>query len=881
MLYLDRPIGPLRGLQIYRDHADLNQFYFVPERPRLALNDGEPEFIFLKYARDITDNPNFDPKMKESLGGGLLAFTVDLSVDDDILAEVKGELSQFSGGGPIALSPIPFEDGEVRLSILKQGDNSETTLTGTGSLKIFEETWGATKPSIFGNNRATFGIALSQEGATLMEAALKQGISLIGVVYDLKFLGMRPAFNVKVTADYHRIYNHFEAELGATGTIQAVSLAADIGVGFQKLEDDGAIKVEVTQFTDDTDLKRQAEEATRWAREKITEDLFKSSLTPPSFMTRQRQDPLSALMNAFSAGLGGAVGSVLPNPRVPATVGGSSGSGSSGSGSSGSGSTGSGTGSGSGTGTTTGTGTTGSTTGSTTGTGSGTGTATGNSANGSSNGTGSSTGEGGSARLASPNNHVENPASQQSSSNGTSDGGGGASSIAPFRVAFSLRYYRQEELKHRVFEYSMQAAEKRTACPQGLFTTVIEGKDLSDRIVFVNLDDPEFQRLVADVGVVCDWDHDGVDLVKISLEYPGDLAAHQQPSHIDGYTFSPTDTDREVFNSWLNAQKDMSYRYQADVHFKSNSPWVGRDSVLHGNWQTTRDRQLVFNPLDQIGLMALNIVADNSVDFSKISQVIVETEYDDPENQFRAEQSFLLTPDKRTDTWKLRLSNRHHRAFRWRAIYALKDNVEVTTDWVNSSETTVVVSNPYQGSRKLRLTPAVKAAEILEAIVDITYEEPNGYRLALQEVFTPDNIRGRTLTLDTISPNPGPYHYAITIVRANGSVYSSDEVESDLGAVVVDDKDGRVVALNIKLLGEPFRWEPLYALELQLWTEDELIDSLLFTQSQAQDRTYLLGLPEETPLRYQWRTVSYLRNGTRQESPFQLEQDTNVLVPLG
>ena len=70
MLYLDSPIGPINGLMIYRDHQDPDMFYYVPERPRLALNDGTPEFVFLKYRRDITDNADFDPDKDESLGGG-------------------------------------------------------------------------------------------------------------------------------------------------------------------------------------------------------------------------------------------------------------------------------------------------------------------------------------------------------------------------------------------------------------------------------------------------------------------------------------------------------------------------------------------------------------------------------------------------------------------------------------------------------------------------------------------------------------------------------------------------------------------------------------------------------------------------------------------
>src|SRR4051794_7908860 len=119
MLYLDRPIGPVRGLMIYGDHADPNAFYYVPERPRLARNDGVPEFVFLKYRRDITDNPAFDADTKQALGGGFLAFTVDLGVEDDELKLVKKELARFSGGDAVKLSPIQFRKGTVRLTITK------------------------------------------------------------------------------------------------------------------------------------------------------------------------------------------------------------------------------------------------------------------------------------------------------------------------------------------------------------------------------------------------------------------------------------------------------------------------------------------------------------------------------------------------------------------------------------------------------------------------------------------------------------------------------------------------------------------------------------------------------------------------------------------
>ena len=243
MLYLDSPIGPINGLMIYRDHQDPDMFYYVPERPRLALNDGTPEFVFLKYRRDITDNADFDPDKDESLGGGFLAFTVDLGVTDEQLDDMKRELRRFADGD-IKLAPIQFRKGSVRLSISKDAADADGAAANEPrGLTFFEEVYGTSKPSLFGFNRATFSLILSREGATLFEAALRAGISPVGVIYDLEFLGLRPAFNVRITADYRRIYDHLEVEFGARGQIQMVSLAAEIAAAFQKLRDEGHIKV--------------------------------------------------------------------------------------------------------------------------------------------------------------------------------------------------------------------------------------------------------------------------------------------------------------------------------------------------------------------------------------------------------------------------------------------------------------------------------------------------------------------------------------------------------------------------------------------------------------------------------------------------------------
>ena len=255
-------------------------------------------------------------------------------------------------------------------------------------------------------------------------------------------------------------------------------------------------------------------------------------------------------------------------------------------------------------------------------------------------------------------------------------------------------------------------------------------------------------------------------------------------------------------------------------------------------------------------------------------------EYNDQENDFKVEHSFLLSSEKITDEWKLRLSNRNHRSFRWRAIYALADNVETVTDWVNTNDTSVIISEPFRGMRRIRLVPTVKADDIIEAVVDLTYEGPGGYSKTFQEVFDPTNLRGRTLTINTLLDDPAKYRYSITIVRADGSFYESDEQESDLGVIIVDDKDGKVEKLTIKSLLDANQWKDLYAVELQIKGEDDNIESILLTEAQSADREFLMGFAMDAAIVYHWRTIAYPKTGIHKVSEFRTENDKQLVVTL-
>ena len=833
MLYLDQPIGPLRGLMIYRDHEDKGLFYYGKDSPRLSLINGRPEFMFLKYRRDITDNPDFQEG--DSLGGGYIAFTVDLGVDEAVLNQVKGDLRKFAEG-EVKLAPIPYRDGTVRLSWAKDAAQ-ETPGEGGGEgpeanepapprgMKLFEEIMGTTQPSLMGDNRATFALLVDREAATLLEAGIRTGLSPISVIYSLSFLGLRPAFRVKVTANYKRIYNHLETELGVRGQIQAISLAADIQAAFQKLKDKGEVKVEVMNFTDDSDLKQKADEAWQWFEQKMLNDFFEPALDPPSFMTRTTGGGLGMLgqlQNLFGslnppAQTGGTLAPALGAPTTAApTV---------------------------------------------------------------------APAPAGLSDNVPPTSQTNQTLAAANAGSGGAHGPSGAAGMAPFQVAFSLKFFHQEEERERVFDYSMQSAVEQKAAPQGMFGSVVDGFALHRMIREVNLDDDFFNRLIVGVSMGADLTNTGISAVAVNLEYPGERKANETAEHVDGFLFrageAQTGDGVRTFTTFLNKERDLDYRYQMDVTFTPNSEFVGKDSQVRTGWIVARERQLTLSPLDQVELMDVEI-ALGDMDTEEIVQVEVELEYDDPGSGFRVEKTVLMKPNNPPVRWKLRLGNDAKREYRFRRRYFFKTgNVQLQTDWETTQDPALIINEPFQGERNVRLFPLLDANNLLEAVVDLDYHEPQtGYRRKFQRVLTGPVLAGQSIVIPTVLPDPAPISFEATIIHADGSVFQSGTITTPDNVALVSEGAGTTQRIRVRLPNNSVGALVAIKVDLTGMGEEPDTTTALFTPSQTADQTVALAQPAANQMRYTYQVTGYDFQGQPIAGATGQTGDQTFIVPL-
>ncbi|MCY7279039.1 MAG: hypothetical protein LH702_36210, partial [Phormidesmis sp. CAN_BIN44] len=274
MLLVGNKTLTIDNTTVFADHADPNQFWYLPRPVKLARRgaDKQVSFTFIKYKPAAV--------AAGAKGGGFLMFDVDLQLEPKLEQRILSKLSAVAPDRP-KLSAVSFDEGTVQCVALNLQGSSGTTASASlpGTFNAVEKVLGATVPSMDATNSATFSLTLSQEGAIILEQAFEQGTTPVGVVYDLKYTGMRPALDIKITADLKRVYNHFSASLSG----QYYFFKLGIEAGFEKLVQDGAIKIEVVNYSSASDRAEKEKWALDFFKDNLLKDWFEPTLTPGEF----------------------------------------------------------------------------------------------------------------------------------------------------------------------------------------------------------------------------------------------------------------------------------------------------------------------------------------------------------------------------------------------------------------------------------------------------------------------------------------------------------------------------------------------------------------------------------------------------------------------
>jgi hypothetical protein len=802
VLRLGEGVETIEGITVYPDHADPSQYWCLPGPVSLARRaDGHAQFTFIKYK----------PAAVEAgvKGGGFLMFTAALTLDPKTESKIRSKLH--SEGGPPKLTAVQFDEGTVQcVSLNLQGaGGTHAAAAAEGTFNAVETILGATTPALIGDNAALFGLTLSQEGATILEQALEEGFTPIGVIYDLKFTGLRPALDVKITADLERCYKQFSATLEA----QVWVIKAGIDAGFEKLVQDGAIKIEVTNFSTEADRADKEKWALDFFKDKLLADWFTPTLSPGTLAGSQpgagtTPKPATAPTpaappspSATHAGGGaqqpapaapppppapghappaasGAAPAASPHPTPAGGGGAASPPPAPGAG----------------------------------GTPTGTPPPAGASpppAPGASSPTASAPppgapagGGGGAPPPASP------PPAAQPAGHGPPPPpaggvtpplpGGGHATVPPVpggvtppvpgggkqpaasdsstpAISFKLKAISQEERKTLSFQYHSSEATQRRYAPQGLFGLLAADLKREDYFLEVDLDDPFFKVFKVDAEVPIDMTKIGLQSVTVALDY-GALGTPEH-KHTD-LVFDKTHLDAQTWEVFVNQALDLGYRYRAEFNFDAQSDWQGEKLTYELNADWSEDRTLSLNPYKMLGFLEVNVFP-HRIDAGVVSSSDVILGYEAPSG-WKTEKTFTVLPTSEPQTWRVRTATPQDSQFSYRFVHHLKDGTKRETDAVLSSATSLPVDDPFDSSIEPRFVFQFPPTSFETVIVDIEYDDDEHEyhrkeRLELNNrALTPASLR-----IATLDPKLVKYRYQVTLIGPNGQIVRGPTLETE------------------------------------------------------------------------------------------------------
>lgn len=281
MLSTEHPIQ-INGFTLFRDLNDTRRYYYLP-KSEVLLSKGGKKFDFVAYHDFNTAEGKKNPTGEnENLKGGYLTLEVELkNPDNDTLNNFKEELKKISEditGEDIIITPVQFNEGEVRLIILgndgkDDGQNAKIRVVGSH------------KPSLYDKENAVFSVKLGAIEAEIIHKLLKNKLtgenvsdaknsSQLAVMYDLTYKGVEPAHNVEITVNFKAVdeyKNHkfkFDSEFNFSnkdnktdsdqkedgdGYNIKVIADADVDVMLRELTNNGSIIIKQTNYKDGED----------------------------------------------------------------------------------------------------------------------------------------------------------------------------------------------------------------------------------------------------------------------------------------------------------------------------------------------------------------------------------------------------------------------------------------------------------------------------------------------------------------------------------------------------------------------------------------------------------------------------------------------------
>ncbi len=342
-----------------------------------------------------------------------------------------------------------------------------------------------------------------------------------------------------------------------------------------------------------------------------------------------------------------------------------------------------------------------------------------------------------------------------------------------------MRYIHQDELKTFTMSWKEAAAAEQHHTPNGTFGLLLRGLNKSEHFISVNLDDDFFQRLKVMVDCPTPFASIGLSEVKLHLEY-GDRG-DGQPRYVDDVELKPDaqgHVQPQELTCALDERRHLSYQYRLDFYFDPSTSIRGQKMHYTTEMITSLDRMLTIDPATFIGFLNVSATVGD-LNFDEIPRVQVKIGYEDVANNFHVEDSFILSKDKPTFDWRVRLSDPGQKAYWYDVTYFLVGDRNIKLPRQTGSGQNLVINEPWEDRMDV-LVDALWDETLAHFVLQLDYEDAaNNYRYSVVKRLAGQEEVPISLSIPVINRQRRQYRYQTTALGKDNSVRRTPPVNGE------------------------------------------------------------------------------------------------------
>jgi hypothetical protein len=266
----------LEKFTVIRDAVERNQWYYVPDQPRIAervMSGGqrEPEFALVRYQFKDPTNP------EQLAEGGFLQFAMTLAAPPAVQEQLRAAIAKRSGDNPnaIRLAALPFKTAVANLYM------------PSGPLVASEHVGPGIAPT-FATQKMAYAITLTKIGSDVYDT-LVNGTTGLAAGIEFTYTGLTPPVGFKVTVDYQQAYSYYSkdekirAELSLAGAFGGKA-NIDRNKLIENLTQNKVITIE------ETDNPENGAKYLEMILDRINKELLQNAI-PPQTIEAKAEDP--------------------------------------------------------------------------------------------------------------------------------------------------------------------------------------------------------------------------------------------------------------------------------------------------------------------------------------------------------------------------------------------------------------------------------------------------------------------------------------------------------------------------------------------------------------------------------------------------------------